>query len=46
MLAVAPRISNTEAGKSVEYHAGDFILEAIGHWLAPKTLATSQSDWW
>jgi quercetin dioxygenase-like cupin family protein len=32
MPAGARRITNTETGKSVEYHAGDFILEAIGHW--------------
>jgi quercetin dioxygenase-like cupin family protein len=32
MVAGALRITNTEAGKGVEYDAGDFILEAIGHW--------------
>jgi quercetin dioxygenase-like cupin family protein len=32
MLAGALRITNTETGKSVDYHAGDFILETIGHW--------------
>jgi quercetin dioxygenase-like cupin family protein len=32
MLAGALRITNTETGKSMDYHAGDFILETIGHW--------------